>query len=592
MSHPSDRSTEANPALAKSIRLFRLLQSPSFWLVIACVLCLAPFLDKAVHIDDPLFLWAAQQICRDPLDFYGFSVNWYGVSMPMAEVMQNPPLASYYLAAVGSLFGWSEPVLHLAFLLPAIGVVLGTYCLARLLCSRPVLAALATLLAPAFLVSATTLMCDVLQLCFWVWAVTLWEYGLRRRQLLLLPLAGSLAALAALTKYFGVALVPLLLARACLSPTRDLRGWLVILAAALVALAIPIVSLCGYGKLTRSLYGADLFWGAISYARQWGGPQAEPIRMRLIFGLGFVGGGALTVALLLPRLITRWQSIFALAAPLLVTVVGVLNGTGLEHYYRITAPPWSLGLLVQLVIFGSLGLLLLAVTVLELGSRRDAGSVLLALWIGGTFVFTVFCNWTINIRSILPLVPAVAIVAMRRLDSVQGASASADNVRLEVTWREVGPVLAAGAVAFLVAWSDTWWANDVRAMAKELTDRYRPPGDGKVWFQGHWGFQYYCDRYGAKAVDHRHLRLRPGDWLIEPSPNTGVNKVAEPPDEIRQAIRRPGFPWLGLMDPEVGAGFYCHLFGPLPFAFGPTMPYDYRVIRIVESTPPEAEHDP
>ena len=69
----------ANPGSAESTRLSRLFHSPSLWLVIGCLLLLGPFLGKAVHVDDPLFVWAAQQICRHPLDFYGFSVNWYGV---------------------------------------------------------------------------------------------------------------------------------------------------------------------------------------------------------------------------------------------------------------------------------------------------------------------------------------------------------------------------------------------------------------------------------------------------------------------------------------------------------------------------------
>jgi len=37
---------------------------------------LAPFLNKAFHIDDPLFIWMAQQIAKHPFDHYGFYVNW------------------------------------------------------------------------------------------------------------------------------------------------------------------------------------------------------------------------------------------------------------------------------------------------------------------------------------------------------------------------------------------------------------------------------------------------------------------------------------------------------------------------------------
>src|SRR6516164_8039620 len=60
----------------------------------AVVACLLPFVGKAYHIDDPLFVWTAQQISQHPFDFFGFDVNWYATRQPMAAVTQNPPGAS------------------------------------------------------------------------------------------------------------------------------------------------------------------------------------------------------------------------------------------------------------------------------------------------------------------------------------------------------------------------------------------------------------------------------------------------------------------------------------------------------------------
>src|SRR5216110_1486013 len=92
----------------------------AFLAIAAVVAALAPFLNKAFHIDDPLFLWMAQQIVKDPLDPYGFTVNWSSFTQPMSMVMQNPPLCSYYIAAIASVFGSSELALHSAFFLWAI----------------------------------------------------------------------------------------------------------------------------------------------------------------------------------------------------------------------------------------------------------------------------------------------------------------------------------------------------------------------------------------------------------------------------------------------------------------------------------------
>ena len=77
-------------------------------LAVLTVLLLAPFAGKAIHIDDPLFVWTAEQIHEHPLDFYGFDVNWYFKSEPMHRVTRNPPLTSYLLAVAGGVFGFGE----------------------------------------------------------------------------------------------------------------------------------------------------------------------------------------------------------------------------------------------------------------------------------------------------------------------------------------------------------------------------------------------------------------------------------------------------------------------------------------------------
>ncbi len=187
------------------------------WMVtLACVIvplvCLAPFVSKPFHMDDPTYLWPAEQIHRHPLDFYGFSANWYGVEAPMSHMNKNPPLVSYYIALAAVLLGCSAKALHIVFLIPALAVSLGTYFLARSFCTRPHLAALAAVLTPAFLVSGTNVMCDTLMLAFYVWAAALWVHGLERDDSRLLVLAVVCISLAALTKYFGISLVPLLLA--------------------------------------------------------------------------------------------------------------------------------------------------------------------------------------------------------------------------------------------------------------------------------------------------------------------------------------------------------------------------------------------
>jgi hypothetical protein len=151
---------------------------PRFVIGFILVVCLGPFLNKAFHWDDPLYVWTAEWIRSHPADFYGFGTNLLISNIPMWVANWNPPLMSYYLAGVGSVLGWNEIALHIGGLVIAFAAVTGIYSLAKIWCQRPLLAAVIAMITPVFLVSGTTLMCDVLMLAFWVWAVVLWERAL------------------------------------------------------------------------------------------------------------------------------------------------------------------------------------------------------------------------------------------------------------------------------------------------------------------------------------------------------------------------------------------------------------------------------
>jgi len=179
--------------------------------------------------------------------------------MRFSDVPKNPPLASYYLAAAGATFGWNERALHAAMLLPALLAVWGVYELARRLCSRPAIAVAIAVLSPAFIVSATTLMCDVLMLCLFVWAIVAWIDGVREGSQRSFFLSAVLILAAALTKYFAACLVPLLAVYAIV----EWRGARL----ALLWLAVPVVGLFAFQVYTHALYGTGMISGAVSYAK-------------------------------------------------------------------------------------------------------------------------------------------------------------------------------------------------------------------------------------------------------------------------------------------------------------------------------------
>jgi 4-amino-4-deoxy-L-arabinose transferase-like glycosyltransferase len=540
---------------------------PQTALALLTLICLLPFSGKAFHADDPLFIRAAQQIVKHPLDPYGFRMVWFEYEQPMSRVTQNPPLASYYMAAVGSVAGWRERTLHLTFILPAVGAVLGTYRLARRFTRKPLLAAAATLLAPGFLVSATGVMCDVMMLALWLWAAIFWIQGLDEPgKSWSLAISSLLIAACALTKYFAVSLIPLLLVYT-LVRKRRLGSWIFFL-------LLPILVLGAYELWSRAVYGHGLIAYGIYYIQ--GRHMMDRDRIaRLsagLVGLAFAGGCTLPALTFVPLL---WNRIQFFAGGLLSALLtfsffsGWINPGSiyLDHNFVLNQWGW---VNIQLFFYLAGGISLLALAIADFAKRKDTASVLLLLWVAGTLYFSVVVNWTVNARSLLPLVPAVAILIARRLDRAQRPFAS---------WAIAVPLVLSGAVSVWVAYADASLANSARMAANYVHQQARDES-GAVEFQGHWGLQYYMEEFGARPLEQGEAGSHPGDIIVIPVNNTNRFRLAEETTLIK-TVEIPLPLRVTTISPEVGAGFYSSVWGPLPFAIGPVPNERYYMVRVI-----------
>jgi hypothetical protein len=480
----------------------------------------------------------------------------------MAAVMKNPPLVSYYLAAAGRLLGWSEPALHAALLVPAAGLAVGTYRLAGLFTARPGQAALAMVVTPVFLLSSTTVMSDVPMLCAWVWALLLWMRGVREGSPLLLALGAGLAALAALTKYFGIGLLPLFVLYALLRERRVWRWapWLL----------IPVAVLAVYQVGTEQLYGRGLLLDAAAYASA----VREKVRWaalpKLVIGLAFTGGCLATALWYAPALWSRRALLgWAAAAAGVLAILAGLGSLGVHALRDETGVRWAE--VIQLGVAVVTGASVVALAGLDLAENRSPEAALLAAWIAGTLAFAVGLNWTVNARALLPLAPAVGVLIARRLERRPQKGA------FPVRWTRWALVPAA-ALALLVAAADEAEALVSRDAARRLAEQLSGL-PGTVWFQGHWGFQYYAQRAGFLPLDYRHPAIETGDAIIKPEGIT--NPIALPPGtvELTRSIELEPFPCLSTMSLAIGAGFYADVWGPLPYAFGRVPREQYRVYR-------------
>ena len=540
---------------------------PYWTLALVTIAAFLPFLAKPFNIDDPLFLWTAQQIHTHPGDPYGFLVDWDTTATPMWKITENPPLACYYLALATAILGWSEMAVHTAMLLPAIAVVLGTYRLAKNYCRHPLFAALIALFTPVFLISANTAMCDVSMLAFWVWAVVLWLEGLPANTVWKLVLAGVFIGLAALTKYYGACLLPLLGAYA-LVQRRPLTRWA-------QYLLVPLAILVAYQYAT-SAYGG-LFYRAMDYATFSKGFFGVSKLQGILCGLAFTGGCLAPILFFGPILSRKPAFIFFGVLAVVVALIVFGDGQLWKNYGNIPAACWP-WIKAQLTVWILAGLGLLALSLWNLWRQRDANSLLLLLWVAGTFYFAIFCNWTVNARSILPMTPAVAILIAQQLER---------NRHRALTDLSKGAwfALALCAIfALLTESADFSAAVAVRTSAGQVLEKYAS-ASGTLWYEGHWGFQYYMNRAGASAMDYEHPGLRPGDHVVVPANNTNL----QPPDpqlsDLTDTFTVPVSSPLSTFNTWTGAGFYAASMGPLPFTFGSVPAEIVRVYYLKPITP-------
>jgi 4-amino-4-deoxy-L-arabinose transferase-like glycosyltransferase len=540
------------------------LKRPRVLLLFITAACLLPFLNKAFHIDDTLFIRAAQQIQKHPLDFYGFNINWFGYTSTMVQAFENPPLTSYFIAIAASVVGWSEPALHFVFLLPALAVAWGTFTLAQQYCRRPLLAGLVAVLSPVFLISATTVMCDVMLAALWVWTVVLFEKGAQNNNRTAYVLSGCLGGLAILTKFPGLSLVPLLAAYGICRFRRP--GWWI------VAAVLPLLFAAGYELLTWKIYGKGLLFFAAAYASDFRAIGYDKLWEKMVIAVGFVGGCFLPALFFSPWL---WSRRLLLAGPCLLAACMILFPQITMFVHWIWKPDQGLDwrFFLQGACYFVAGLHIFLLAIADVWRRRDPVSILLLLWVFGLFFFTSAVNWTINGRSLLSAIPAIGILVARRYDLHSPSTGS------EVSFKTLWPAIPAAALALLFVKADYDFANAHRDAANLLGPKYQKAGR-TVWFQGHWGLQYYFEKYDAKASETKSPKYAVGDILVFPFDTSPLYGKSPGPFKLLETVNYPMPTHCATMSYHAGAGFYASVFGPLPFAIGAVRPECFIVYEI------------
>lgn len=533
-----------------------------FYILLILALVYFPFANKAFNVDDTLFIKAAEQILVTPLDFYGGEFNWYGDIAPHYEINKNPPFVSYMIAAVASVFGFNEIALHIFFFLPLALSAIGIYLLGHQFNTDPVLTTILATLTPVFLVHGTNLMSDSTMLMFWIWGLVFWMNGIRSNGPKWFFFAGISITFGILTKYTCIFLLPLMIFSGVWQ-YRKPGLWL-------VAVFIPLVTMFGFEYYTHMLYGKGLFTEAFIYANDRAPKTIVNYIDNTLTGISFLGGCFPIALLLTPwtggRLLRLASSIFATGA---ITVI-IFHLITSSYYINANEVFFDINLIIQLCAFSLAGIFLVMACLQESSKGFNHDSIFLLLWFFGILVFVCYLNWTINARSIILLVPVVGLLLTRRFKEWGVEHRKYTSAVL------YSMIVLAGLVTVTTTYADYVWANTARLAAKEITSKYN--NIGAMWFQGHWGFQYYMENSGARLADTTKDDIQSGDFLIIPLNNTNT---AGPTDDydLVEVMQFSHNSYVATMNSRRGTGFYSSRWGSAPYRLMMPQKENYKIFK-------------
>lgn len=464
---------------------------PSFRIAAAGFLLLAlylPFINQALHIDDPFFVAMGDQVLRDwtrPLSFYD---NWMGKSLRVFENSVNPPLQGYFLGGVMALFGHREWVLHLFSFLFMVVFFLAVADLGRRFGVSPIGAGLLASVTPAVMVTGHTLTPDMALAAFYTAALACFIRGCDSGGVRWLWAGGACGAAAVLFRYTGLSLLALMVLYALLIGGAPL---LVRLKRAGIALVLPVLSLAGWSLLTFVQYGAPHLAAALRFNPKYA-PQGDEWAMLRLLALVCYIGGTTIFPFSLIRLGVERKARSRFLTPVLLLLSGAFAlflRFGLYH----TAGQAALAFL--LFSAGLIGMHQLLALPLR-GRRWNWEEGFLSLWFAGVFLSCILQRFA-AVRRILILVPAWVLLYLRRTGS-------------PVRWTTVAATALLGLALSVADFSQ---AEVYRGFARDLALRHKAAA-GTTWCSGHWGFQYYMERLGLKAFDIERDAVREGDRVV------------------------------------------------------------------------------
>lgn len=520
-------------ALDAQPRLLSALKCAYPAMVVAALLLL-PFLNTPFTIDDPIFLREAQHVLTDPLHPQAIDMVWSADVTRRASDIQPGGIAAPYLLVPTILAGNAEWVGHLTqLLLFEIAIVAAALAALRLRMDarQAGFAALLVATCPAALGMAETVMPDIAGM---LWSILGMERLLCWRDQRTWS-AGLLAALwltlAALTRPHTILILAAAFVLLLDGITRDeLRGSFADFPTRFVPLLlVPI----GYFAGSYALGDPDATGEGILATIGF------PGGLILHNGLAFATHWLVLMPLTLPWLVIRYK-----ALPTKVLLLAAVGASVLAIRY---------GWLAFAAAATAVALVDIAWDAIR---RRDRVQLGLWLWLWLALPIVIYVH--LPSKYLLPSLPAAAMLVVRRLP---------DEYAQAKRWLIPATAAAGAILGILILIGIRDLAQIQKRAVAELVVPHVRRGE-RVWFAGHWGFQWYAENAGAAPVTLEAPLPQHGEVIVvsyADFPRFAPRWTAR---RVIQSVTYPGNGVGRVMDAAGGAGFFSNPWGFLPWVWG------------------------
>jgi len=527
-----------------------------------------PFINQAFHWDDRDYIEFTQVQAGDITQFHLSDYSYRGHFVWRLRNPHAPLLTTYLSLLLRTGAEVSEPLFHAAYLVFPLVAALSMYALSRRFTRHSLIAAILLVSTPGFLVMSHNLMDNLPGLSLSLASAALFIWGADKGNWKLLLGSGIMMALAVMTAYQSLTIVPVLMAYALLNRKFQQKTYLPF-----------IIPLAIYGLWRMYIKGRYGHAPAISYKA--GLHSDWQIRSMIVF----IGGTIIfPLSFLVLFLRSRLDIMIAfLAFPPLITWAAIYYlGRGEIDSFQA----FQLAILIAAGFMVIYRMLVAGVSGL-MGWAQDrkgwADPVFLLVWfLGVILVQLVFMIPYVAVRHLLLMFPPVILLFIREAEALWPMRPRLRGAFVYIT---LGLTMLMGLSA---AFADYRMAGTYREVAGRMKERY---GDSpnKVWSLGEFDFRYYMEREGFEYLGVKST-AKSGDIVIS-SYVCSTGLVAPLPEGYYSVLSKEepssAYP-VRTMNPWAAAGFYGNLMGPLPISISGAKLDEIDVYQLYWETAGEA----